>query len=144
MTERRSRATPILILVGLAMCVWGVVGVIQDPDNSHPGSLLAWVVAADVVHDLLLVPIVSVVAWAIARMVPERARTPLRTVIGIAALLVAVGWPFIAGYGRNPLVPSLLNRNYAVGVAVDVAVVALGGLLWALARRRQPPAGGDS
>ena len=40
-----------------------------------------------------------------------------------SAVLVAIAWPFVRGYGRRSGNPSLLPRNYAVGLAAYLAVI---------------------
>jgi hypothetical protein len=68
----------------------------------------------------------------------------VRAALLTTAVLVAVGWPFVRGYGRSPSIPSLLPRNYATGLAAAVAVVWLIAAAWAALRlrrtRARPPA----
>jgi hypothetical protein len=47
----------------------------------------------------------------------------------------------VLGYGRDPSIPSLLNRNYGAGLAAALAVVWAGVAMWlavvVAARRRR-------
>ncbi len=54
------------------------------------------------------------------------------------AVLTLIAWPFLRGYGRRADVPSALQRNYAQGLLVYVAITwALAVFVFAAGRFRQ-------
>lgn len=126
------------LALGLPVIAYGIRGVLVDSKDTHPVELTSWVIGGAVVNDLVIVPVAIAVAWVLRRVVPPVAWPPVRAALLCTAVLCAVGWPFVRGYGRNPTVPSLLDRNYATGLAAAVAVVWLVAAAWivvAVARR---------
>jgi hypothetical protein len=126
-------------VVGVPILAVGVWGTFADRSDTHPFELARWVVASDLAHDLIAAPIFVTAAWLVGRWFPPPVRAPLRWALGTTAVLSLIAWPFIRGYGRNPTVPSLLNRNYSTGLATYVGLVWATAAVWALiaARREQ-------
>ena len=123
----RSVAPVVGVLVGVPILAFGVWGTFSSRSDTHPFELARWVVASDLAHDLVAAPIFVTLAWLVGRWLPPPARGPVRWALATTAVLALIAWPFVRGYGRNPTVPSLLNRNYATGLAAYVGVV------WAIA-----------
>jgi hypothetical protein len=103
----------------------------ERPDT-HPFELARWVVASDLAHDLLVAPVVVAVGWLAGRLLPRPLRAPVRWAMATTAILCLVAWPYVRGYGRNPTVPSLLDRNYATGLAAYVGAVWAAAAAWAV------------
>ena len=140
-TGRRSIAPIVGTAVGVPMVAFGLWGVFANSGQTHPCELARWVVAADLAHDLIAAPIIVTVAWLVGRLPRRELRAPLRWGLGATGVLVVYAWPFLRGYGRNPSVPSLLNRNYADGLALYLAAVWVVAIAWGIvAVRRDPPA----
>lgn len=142
-----SRVAPIVgVIVGLPLLVVGVVGAVTDGDRTKPFELARWVIGADLAHDLLLAPVVVGVSWLVGRIVPPVARGPVRWAAATTGVLCLIAWPFVRGYGRNETVPSLLDRNYATGLAAYVAAIWFLALIWIAVRRARhsaPAADGE-
>lgn len=130
------------LLVGLALGVpviaYGIRGVFVDASDTQPGQLVRWVVGANVVHDALLAPAALAVGWAASRFIPRFAWPAVRAGLIATGVLGLVAWPLVRGYGVDPSIPSLLNRNYGAGLAAALAVVWLVVAGWvAVAWRRE-------
>lgn len=139
--EPRTRAFWIGLVVGLAVMAYGIRGLLVDAAATRPTKAAAWLVGADLLHDLVLVPVVLVIGWLTRRVVPNPLRWPLRAALIGTALAVAIGWIPLRGYGRladNPSLAPLGYGNAIVTVVVGVwAVCALWGVVaLASARRR--------
>lgn len=136
--ERAPSRIPAMIgaVVGVAIMAYGVGGAWAERDRTKPFELARWVVGADLAHDLILAPVVLAVSWLVGRFVPPIARWPVRWATATTGVLALVAWPFVRGYGRNPSVPSLLDRNYALGLGVYVVVVWLVAATWVVVRAR--------
>lgn len=125
------------LALGVPVMAYAVRGVLVDAHLTHPAELARWIVGLAVLHDLVLVPLVLAVGAALRRRVPARAWAPVRAALLATAVLAAVGWPFVRGYGRNPTVPSLLPRDYAAGLLAAIAVTWLFAALGIAVRRRR-------
>ena len=113
------------LALGLPVLAYGLRGALVDAADTHPAELARWVVGLAVVNDLLVLPAAGLVAWAAHRWVPARAWPAVRGGLFAAAVLVAVAWPLLAGYGDDPANPSLFPRDYGAGLAAVLAAVAL-------------------
>jgi len=115
--------------VGWAIIAGAVVGAVADRRDAQPLELARWVIGAAIVHDLVWLPLVALAGVALSRVARGRLPRALAWAVATSAVLVVVAWPFVRGYGRQRGNPSLLPRNYALGVAaylVAIWVVALG------------------
>ncbi len=109
--------------VGWVVMTIGALGLVSDPDKTQPGESIRFVVGAAVVHDLLLAPVVVLVGWGLAKVVPERARGPVQAALIVSGMVALFSVPFVRGYGRVSTNPSILPRNYGGGLAVILAAV---------------------
>lgn len=138
-TSGRDHAGPgrwIGLALGAPIVAWGVRGILRESGRTHPGELARWIVGSALVHDVVVLPVVVTVAVVGRRVVSERAWPLVRWALATTGVVALVSWPFVRGYGRRPSNPSLLPRNYGVGVTVALAMVWLVTLVacW-LARR---------
>ena len=100
----------------------------------RPAVWIRWWVTAALVHDLIVAPAAIAVGWLVVRFAPRAVKAPLQAALLLSAVLVAVSWPALRGYGRVASNPTYLPRNYANGLALSLAVVWAGGAVWALSR----------
>jgi hypothetical protein len=126
-------------LVGLALgtpfLAVGLDALLGNPAATHPTRAVAWVVGAAVAHDLVLAPLVFA-AGALVRRVPlGRARVWVVTGLVVSSVVALWSWPFVRGYGRVANNPSILPRNYAVGLAGTLVAVWTAVLVATLAAR---------
>jgi hypothetical protein len=113
------------LVLGVPIVAFGVRGVLVDAVDTHPGELTRWLVGAALVNDLLLVPLVLVVGAVGRLLTPPRAWPAVRAGLLVSGVLCLVSWPFLRGWGRDPTNPSLLARDYGLGLLVAQAVVWL-------------------
>jgi hypothetical protein len=122
------------LLIGLALGVpvigYGLRGAFVDAGDTHPPELARWVIGAALVQDLVVVPVAAAIALLVRRFTPRRAWPPVRAGLVAAGIFVAVGWPFVRGYGRDSTNPSLLPRNYGAGLAAAIVVIWLVVAAW--------------
>jgi len=108
----------------------------------RPAVWVRWRVTAAVVHDVVVAPVAVAVGWAVVRFAPRWLKAPLQSALLLSAVVVAVSWPALRGYGRVASNPTYLPRDYARGLTVTLAVVwiACGGwVVGRLIRRRSAP-----
>ena len=116
-------------VVGGAVTLYGLHGLIKVLNGITSHEFLKWFVGADLAHDLIVAPVACLVGVIIARLVPASARAQVRAGIFATAVIVAIAWAPLHGYGRanargNSSVEPL---NYATAVLTVLVVV------WALA-----------
>lgn len=98
---------------------------LHDRGKTRPGDALRWIVGSALVHDLIALPLLLGVTPALVRPLPSWARAPVRAGLAASAVLAAVAWPEIAGYGEDPTIPSLLPWDEITGLLAYLAVVWL-------------------
>jgi len=130
---RRSGAVFwVALVVGWAIIGYGVRGVLMDAGSVRPFQWATWIVAADVVHDLVVAPLVCGIGVVLARLVPGRGRAPLQAGFIASGVVLAFAWIPWRGYGRRPDDPSALPLDYTTATLTVLAMVwALVGL-WLL------------
>ena len=96
----------------------------------------AWFVIPAVLSDLLLLPIVAVVGATLTRHLQPWIRLPAQVALAMIGTLTFIALPFLTGLGKQLDNPSLLNRNYPVGLAVYILLILVMTGGWALVRRR--------
>jgi len=117
------------LAVGGAVMAFGLRGVLTELGPGNPFKLAEWVVGLDLVHDLLLAPLVVLAGLALAAVLPTVARGPIRAAAGITGVVVLFSVPLITAWGRRSGNSSTLPLNYAHSVLIVVAgiwLVALG------------------
>jgi uncharacterized membrane protein len=112
------------LTLGIPVMLFGVHGILLDARDTHPAELARWLVGAAVVHDLVLLPVVGGLGWALRRLTPGPAWPVVRAGAVAIGALALVAWPYAAGYGASPGNPSLLPRDYVLGPAVAAAAIA--------------------
>jgi len=126
------------LVLGVPVVAYALRGALVDAHLTHPAELARWIVGLAVLHDLVLVPVVLALGAALRCHVPALTWHPIRVALLTSAVLIAVGWPFVRGYGRDPNIPSLLPRDYRAGLLAAVALVWLAAAVWIVIRRRDP------
>ena len=125
-------------VVGWLIIVLGVRMGLHDRELK-PRLLVKWIVATLVLHDAVWLTLVAGVG-VVGGIAFRHRRVPIMLAWAAAtsAVLVAIGWPFVRGYGRRADVPSALQRNYASGLLAYIAIVWLIAIsACAIARRRR-------
>jgi hypothetical protein len=133
-TTSSSRGLLVGLVVGVPIIVYGIRGALVDASLTMPRELAFWVVGLAIVDDFLVIPAAILVGWLGRRIVPPTFWPPVRAALLCSAVLAAVAWPFIKGFGRDATNPSLLPRNYATGLAAALVVVWVAAGLWIVLR----------
>lgn len=110
-------------IIGVAAMAYGVWSAFDLGHDTHPFELSRWVIGLDIIHDLVLIPVIGLAAWVLVRFAPASLRRFVRWAALTSGVLCLIAWPFVRGYGRNPHVPSLLQRDYGLGLVVYIVMV---------------------
>jgi hypothetical protein len=132
MSEPRGRAATVGLLVGYAVMAFGVVGLFRASSLRSAAQVTTWLVAADLVHDLVVAPLVCLVGFGLASIVPSPWRWPARAGAIGTAVVVAVAYPALRGFGRTtaPGNGSVLPLDYSSATLTVLAVVWGLAALW--------------
>jgi hypothetical protein len=145
MSEHRrwDRAFVAGLLLGGAVMLYGIVGLLDATTMTRARQIAMWVVGGDLLHDALLAPIAAAVGLLGSRMLPNRVWPVVRAGLVASACAVAVAYPMLRGFTRDavPDNASAAPLDYVSAVATVLAVVwtIVGGYLfgaWLVARRR--------
>lgn len=137
----RWRGRYVLYVAGILMLAFGLRGILRNPGgDTNPVFWLPVLVLAAVAHDLVLVPLVSLVAVPLRRALPGPVGPYVVTGVALSGVLTAVAWAGLRGYGRLRDNPSVLPLDYGRGLLITLGVVWLGllaGFLVSRSRRRR-------
>lgn len=124
-----------LVGMGMLSIGWGAWHLFQlSPSDLI--SAAAWFTAPAILSDLVLLPVVAVVGGVFTRRLEPWVRLPAQVALALVGVLLVIALPFLTGLGKKVDNPSLLDRNYPLGVAVYVLIIVVVAGVWALARRR--------
>jgi hypothetical protein len=134
---RTPRSFWIGLAVGLGPMLWGTWHYLAaTPDLRRRIDLAAWLVGADLVHDLVVAPLVVVAGWAVTRAVPAWARPPVTVAIVLTGTVLLVGWLPLVGSATVDN-PTLQPRAYGREITAVLLVVWLVALVAVANRRRR-------
>jgi hypothetical protein len=143
--ETPGRGFWIGLALGLPVMAYGAVELFGQAGSTRATNVAVWIGGGLLLHDLLFAPVVITAVWAIGKVLPERLRAPIRAGVLGTALVIAIGWPALRGYGNRPDNRTIHPLDYTTAVLTAMAVVwALVGawvLVAAIDRRRRRPGG---
>ncbi len=119
---RRQRIA--LACSGIALGLFGVFRLLTEIPITSDLLLVGWMIAAVVIHDGVLSPLVLGLGVLLGRVSP-RARRYLQSALVVAGLVTAIALPLIARHGSQPQVKAILQRNYAGNLTIIVSIVGV-------------------
>lgn len=111
------------VLIGWALIVIGIRGVIVDASFTRPPQWSAWFVGAALFHDLVVAPVVFAVAAGLLRRVRRPYRAPLQAALVMTALVAAGSLPVVLQLGEPTGNPTVLPENALPAFVVVLAVI---------------------
>lgn len=123
---------------GWAVIGVGLRGIFMHRIDTRPGNLATFVVSGALLHDLLVAPLVLVVAVAVARAVPGRARVGVQAALAVSAIVALFSWPLVRAYGLATRNPTSLPHNYTLNLLIVLGVVWAVATAGVLLRLRRP------
>jgi hypothetical protein len=136
-SHRRSRLFLPAFVVGWAIIWYGATRALGDARDAHPFALLVHIVSFDLAHDLVIVPVVIGVGWALGRLLPAVARGPVRAAVALSVIVFVFSYPLIRRWGRRPTNSSTLPLPYARNVSIVIGAIWLVALATVLLRHRR-------
>jgi hypothetical protein len=124
----------LLALLGIGAGAYGAVLLLENPPATIV-RILVWAVVAAVVHDLVFAPVCAALGMAGRRLIPLPWQSPAAVAGLCSAVLVLLAIPVFSRPGVRPDNPSVLDRDYPLGLAVALLVVWLCVPVYYLVRR---------
>lgn len=115
----------VLATAGVGLALFGVFRLITEVPTRSVVFLAVWMLAAVVIHDGVLSPLVVSVGWLLRRLVPDRARRFLQVGLIISGLVTVIALPLIYLRGSQPAVKALLLRDYGANLTLIIGIVAV-------------------
>ncbi len=133
--ERPGRAWWIGLVAGGAIFAFGLAGLLGDARQTVPGNWLAWVAAAVVLHDAVLVPAALAAGVLLTRVLAPALRAGAQATLTVCATVALISVPVVLAYGRRADNPSLLPHDYGRNLAIVIGVILGVGILLTLVRQ---------
>ncbi|MFW0787191.1 hypothetical protein AAFP35_22055 [Gordonia sp. CPCC 206044] len=129
----------ILVVLGCAAIVRGAA-LVWSFAGRDQASIVVWLAAGLLLHDLVFAPLCVFVIWAARRVIPADLRTPVLIALAYTNLLLLLALPVIwpRPAADRPDNPTVLDRPFGWGLTVAVvAVWAVTALVIVTRRRRR-------
>lgn len=123
------RVRLVLGAAGILLGLFGVFRILTQVPGADILALLMWLVAAVILHDGILSPILAGIGAGLARVVPPRARRFLAPALVVGGLITAVAVPLIYKENSQPVSKAILQQNYGGNLALLLGIVAAAALL---------------
>jgi len=117
----------------------GLRGIVVNSIDTRPGNLARFVVGGALLHDLIVAPLVIVIAVVVGRAVPGRARAVVQGALVVSAVVALFSYPLVRAYGLAANNPTSLPRNYATNLLVVLGLVWAAAAALAVVRLRAAP-----
>lgn len=129
-----------LAVAGIAVLTFGASRLL----TKVPGMMLVWVaiwlVAALIIHDGIVSPLVLMIGFALRRFVPDRGRRYLQAGLIMAAVVTVIALPLMYRRDSQPPSKALLLQNYPLNWALLLGLIGAGVLiLYAIRVARAKP-----
>ena len=137
-------ARAVAIGTGVVLAAYGAVRLLTDVPGSSLLRLAGWLLAALVISDLVISPLVVGVGVVLRRWLPDRGRRYVQAFLIMAAMITVVAAPMIYLQGGAPPEKALLNQDFGANVAILLGLAALISLLGYVRERRRSRTGPTS
>lgn len=113
---------------GVALLGFGIFRLVTEIPFGNLAMLALWLIAAVLIHDGVLSPLVLAVGRTLAHF-PPRVRRYLHGALITSALVTVIAVPLIYRRGSQPASKALLQQNYAAHLGLLVSVIVGASLL---------------
>ena len=135
----------VLGILGVLVVLYGVVNLGMHIPMQTLAWVAVWLVAAVLIHQGLVSPIVIGVSSLLRRLIPDRGRRYLQAALIMAVPVTVIAIPMIYRQGSQPPSKALLLQNFTANLGLLLGIIAalcLVGYAMRVARDRSPGRGG--
>ncbi len=117
----------LLIVVGVLTVGYGVAQM-WDFARADQVSIVLWLALGLIAHDAIIAPVALGVAWLVRRVLPRDWWKPVLLALAYTNILLLLALPVILPRpaGQYPDNPTVLDRNYGLGLTVAIIAVWVG------------------
>lgn len=112
----------LLIAAGVAVGAYGAVLVLDFRPRTVV-LIALWAGIGVIVHDFVFAPICAALGWTGRRLIQGRWRTPVTVAALCSVVLLLLAVPVYGTPGARPDNPTVLDRNYPLGLTISLALV---------------------
>ena len=106
---------------GLALIGYGAVLLLDNPGPTLV-RIAIWAAAGVLLHDFVFAPLVTALGYAGRRILPRAWRAPVGVAALVSVTLVLLAVPVFDRPGAKPLNPTVVDRDYPLGLWISLAV----------------------
>ena len=135
----------VLGILGVLVFLYGVVNLGMHIPMQTLAWVAVWLVAAVLIHQGLVSPVVIGVSSLLRRLIPDRGRRYLQAALIMAVPVTVIAIPMIYRQGSQPPSKALLLQNFTANLGLLLGIIAalcLVGYAMRVARDRSPGRGG--
>lgn len=129
-----------LVAMGVAIGGYGAWQLWEFPTDALL-RIAVWAAAGVIIHDFVFAPLTAALGYTSRRLIKGRWWPPVAVAAMCSITLVLLAIPVFDTPGAKPDNPSVLDRDYPLGLGVSLALVWASVPLWyaisALSRRRR-------
>ena len=114
-----------LAALGIAALDYGGGRLLTEIPRHSLVLLAGWLIAAVLIHDGLVSPVVLGVGWTLRRLVPDRGRRYLQAALIVSALVTIVAVPMMYRANRQPPSKAILRQDFGANLALLLAIIAV-------------------
>ena len=114
----------ILTILGILVVLYGLAHLLISIPIATLLWVALWMIAALIIHDVVIAPSVIGVGWLLRRLLPDRARRYVQIGLIMAAGATIIAIPMIIRRGSQPPQKTLLIQNYAANLALLLGIFA--------------------
>jgi hypothetical protein len=118
-----------LAAAGILLALFGVSRLFTQVPVSSLVGLGIWLVAALVIHDGIVSPLVVAVGWLLREHVPDRGRRFVQAALILGATVTVIAVPMIYRQDTQPDSKALLEQSFGGNLSLLLGLIAAGTLL---------------
>src|SRR3954452_20206228 len=112
-----------LVVAGGLLLALGAFRLVTELASDDLVALVVWLVAAVVLHDVVIAPLTVGVGLTLTH-VPARARRYVQGALIVGAMITVIALPLIHRRNSQPAVKAILLRDYAANLALLLGLTA--------------------
>ncbi|HEY5845947.1 MAG TPA: hypothetical protein VIT42_04055 [Microlunatus sp.] len=110
-------------ITGIVLVLIGISRLLRYVPPGHLAWLGVWLIAALIIHEGVLSPVVVAIGAGLRRLVPDRARRYLQAALIMAAAVSVIAVPLIIRQGSQPVSKAMLLQNYGANLALLLGLI---------------------